>query len=71
VIVTVETHMGNRVYDANGDEVPLVVWAETDSGVVVQFVRDGRGGVKLNADRTQALRVVDKYASPLRLEPVA
>jgi hypothetical protein len=71
VIVTVDTHMGNRVFDANGDEIPLVVWAETSSGVVVRFVRDSRGGVRLNADRTEALRVVDKYRSPLRLEPVA
>ena len=71
MIVTTETHMRHRLFDANGAEIPLVVWAETKSGVVVRFVPDGRGGARLNADRTKALRTVDKYPAPLRLEPAA
>ena len=71
MIVTTETHARHRLFDANGDEVPLPTWADTESGVVVRLVPDGRGGAKLNADRTKVLRTIDKYRAPLRLEPVA
>ena len=71
MIVTTETHMRHRLYDANGVEIPLPTWAETQSGVVVRLVPDGRGGARLNADRTKVLRTVDKYPAPLRLEPAA
>jgi len=71
VIATVETHMRHRLYDANGVEIPLATWADTESGVVVRLVPNESGGVKLNAERTKVLRTVDKYPAPLRLEPVA
>jgi hypothetical protein len=70
VILTVEdtAEAGKRcrVFDARGDEIVYAFHADTDTGIVGQFVLDDQG--RPMNDGIELFREFRVYAAPLRIE---
>lgn len=66
MIVTVRTHRPCLLYDATGAVLKDCVWADTETGEVVQFVRDANGRFVLNDFSIAKERRI--YPAPLRVE---
>ena len=57
MILKVPDHCRCRVFDANGVELKYAVWADTDTGEAVHYVRDETGFV-LTTDEAYGERCV-------------
>jgi hypothetical protein len=67
---TVEAIWPSRVLDADGKEIPDVVWCDTESGRVGRQVNDAAGSPMLTADLRETVLVEETYAAPLKLESI-
>lgn len=67
MIVAVRTHAPGRLFDADGREILYAVWADTETGVVHQYVRDGES---FRIENNEVVKVSKTYPAPLRYEPV-
>ena len=61
-------HLG-KVFDANGKEILYCLRCNTETGEVVEYVRDEKGKLKLTEDGNRILTQTNFYPAPLRFEP--
>ena len=63
---TAEAGKRCRIFDAEGQEIVYAFQADTETGIVGQFVLDDNGNPMHNG--FEALREVKTYKAPLRIE---
>lgn len=68
MILDVKTHRPCRLFDAEGKEVLYAVWADTETGEVVQYVRDDD---RFRIENNKVVKVKNVLPAPLRVEPIA
>lgn len=67
MIVDVRTHAPGLLFDANGGEILYAIWADTETGEVQQYVKDGES---FRIENNEVVKVSKTYPAPLRYEPV-
>lgn len=66
MILTVEQNRPCKLFDATGKPVLDCIWADTETGEVVQYLRDDTGRFVINADGVARERRT--VPAPLRVE---
>lgn len=67
MIVSVDIHKPCLLFDAEGNEVMYCIWADTETGEVIQYVRkDGKFVIENN----EVVKVTNVLPAPLRVEPI-
>ena len=67
MIVSVKTSKPCRLYDADGREVLYAIWADTDTGEAIQYVR--RDG-KFVIENDEVVKEKKTHPAPLRVEQI-
>ncbi len=67
MIVSVKTSKPCRLFDAEGREVLYAIWADTDTGEAIQYVRkDGKFVIENN----EVVKETKTHPAPLRVEQI-
>ena len=67
MIVSVKTSKPCRLFDADGREVLYAIWADTDTGEAIQYVR--RDG-KFVIENDEVVKETRQHPAPLRVEQI-
>lgn len=67
MIVDVMTSRPCRLFDAEGKEVMYAIWADTETGEVIQYVRRDD---KFVIENNEVVKVKNVLPAPLRVEPL-
>lgn len=68
MIVEVKTHAPGQLFDANGEELLYVVWADTETGEAVHLIKRFDGRFEMTHDETgrvTAMKAWRQHPSPL------
>lgn len=68
MILSVDTHRPCLLFDADGNEVRYAIWADTETGEVIQYVRKDD---KFVIENNEVVKVKNVLPAPLRVEPIA
>ena len=72
MILTVETHAPGSVFDANGQELVYVIWADTETGETCHLVKGDDGRFQITRDdtgREVVAKVWQQHPAPLVYHP--
>lgn len=67
MIVDVMTHGPCRLFDADGKEVMYAIWADTETGEVIQYVRRDD---KFVIENNEVVKSKNVLPAALRVEPI-
>ena len=67
MILDVKTHGPGKLFDANGVEILYGIWADTETGEVLQYVKENGSFRFVNGDIVMDTKT---YPAPLRLDPM-
>jgi hypothetical protein len=68
MIVSVKTSKPCRLYDADGREVLYAIWADTETGEAIQYVRRDD---KFVIENNEVVKEKRQHPAPLRVEQIA